>query len=194
MFSALQLIVFYKWVKLLLHRIDKKVYWEEIKTVLSDLIKRKLKGDFASALAMCLLFFLDASPTIITTADPNPLILEDFSTALVPGLLLEPADITPVSHPEFILNDRIPPARSTTSLKPILVDAVEFNTLQPETTTTTIIDIIPNLLHESSEEAAEEVSLHEHEIIEDDDELDQTTESGATYNCQALSSHCTYFT
>ena len=45
LFSALQLIVFYKWVKLLLHRIDKKVYWEEIKTVLSDLIKRKLKGD-----------------------------------------------------------------------------------------------------------------------------------------------------
>ena len=140
-----------------------------------------------------LVIFLDASPTIITTADPNPLILEDFSTALVPGLLLEPADITPVSHPEFILNDRIPPARSTTSLKPILVDAVEFNTLQPETTTTIIV-IIPNLLHESSEEAAEEVSLHEHEIIEDDDELDQTTESGATYNCQALSSHCTYFT
>ena len=84
------------------------------------------------------------------------------------------------ASPEFILNDQIPPA---TSLKPIPADAVEF-TLQPETTTTTttIVDIIPNLLHESSEEAEEVVSLHAHEILEDYyDELDQTTESGATY-------------
>ena len=44
-FPALSMIMFYKWVKLLLHRIDKKFYWEEIKTVLSDLIHRKLKGE-----------------------------------------------------------------------------------------------------------------------------------------------------
>lgn len=37
--------MFYKWVKLLLYRIDKKFYWEEIKTVLSEMIQRKLKGD-----------------------------------------------------------------------------------------------------------------------------------------------------
>ena len=44
-FSAVSMIMFYKWVKLLLYRIDKKFYWEEIKTVLSDLIQRKLKGE-----------------------------------------------------------------------------------------------------------------------------------------------------
>ena len=124
--------------------------------------------------------FLDAT----TTARPNP-VLEDFSTVSVPGLLLLEPEI-PVS-PEFILNDRIP-ARSTTSLKPIL-DAVEF-TLQSETTTT--IDI-PNLLHDySEEEEEEEVSLHEHEIIED--ELDQTTESGATsYEIVKHTAYCVPF-
>ena len=45
LFPALSMIMFYKWVKLLLHRIDKKFYWEEIKSVLSDLIHRKLKGE-----------------------------------------------------------------------------------------------------------------------------------------------------
>lgn len=46
-FSVLGMILFYKWVKLLLYRIDKKFYWEEIKSVLSDLIQTKLKGDFS---------------------------------------------------------------------------------------------------------------------------------------------------
>jgi hypothetical protein len=38
------MLAFYKWVKLVLHRIDRKFFWDEIKTVLGEIIREKLKG------------------------------------------------------------------------------------------------------------------------------------------------------
>ena len=89
-FPALSMIMFYKWVKLLLHRIDKKFYWEEIKSVLSDLIHRKLKGES--------LFFFQ---------------IISFSLSLLQVRLLQPSflilipmPLLPLIHPPLCLKPR----------------------------------------------------------------------------------------
>ena len=52
-FIALRSLAFYKWVKLLLHRIDMKFYWEAIRHSLGKLVERKLAGTFSIDFDIC---------------------------------------------------------------------------------------------------------------------------------------------
>ena len=63
------MLAFYKWVKLLLHRIDRNFYGEEIKTVLGDIIREKLQGLEQN---LCFSMFLFSVTALDPPAVPSP--------------------------------------------------------------------------------------------------------------------------